>query len=390
MKIGILTFLHAFNYGAELQSFALQYKLRSLGYDVEVLDVYRPLDKEYKHTKNEKERFAPLYSYKNVSDIKSKFHKFVSSLCESFLTFFYQKYYKQRKIAFDEFHSRFTRVSERKYYNYLELYNYKMPYTHIIVGSDQVWNYTNPFSVEPYFLTFANNIKKISYAASIGHDQLPDVLEPLYKKWLIDFDKLSLRESQGVEIVKSITKRNDVVCTLDPTILLTKEEWMEAFSIKNTNGNPYIIMYLLSKSDFSIKIAKYISKKYGMDIKLITTDAFRLFKDRSIQYYCGVSPQEFVSLYANASFAITNSFHGTAFAVNFGIPFISTTRKTKRVNSRFINLLTKVKCIDRLMYESDCINYTAIDEIMSVKEMEISSIERERSFSLDFLQNALS
>ena len=392
MKIGILTFVHAYNYGAELQSFALQRKLRNLGLDAEVLNIYRPADSQYKHTNESDSRFKRLLQLSSKKDLKARVHVFVASLIEKFNYFVYHKNYVNRENNFSNFHLQYTKLSDKTYYNFQELYESKLSYTHIIVGSDQVWNFMNEFSVEPFFLTFAKNIKKISYAASIGHSELPQELVPYYRKWSNELDYISLREEQGAKIIRDITQRDDVVCTLDPTFLLTKDEWLSSLDLhKETGEEPYIIMYLLSRSPFSIELAKMVAAQKGLKIKIISTAAYSYNKDPEITYYDGVSPRIFVELFANASFAITNSFHGTSFAVNFNIPFISTSRSTKRYNSRFLTLLSNTGLKNRLIYEdlqklTDC--STVVDDNVDF-DLCNDYLNMARQQSLEFLSQSL-
>lgn len=386
MKIGILTFVHAYNYGAELQCFALQRKLRNMGYDCEVLNIYRPADSQYKTTKESKERFKQLYSYNSSKDLKAKMHTIAAKLLSSFLALFYNRSFVRREKNFSNFHKMYTNLSSRTYTNFFDLYSAEMPYTHLIVGSDQVWNFMNEFSVEPYFLTFAKKSRKISYAASIGHADVPIELQSYYKIWSSDFYSISLREERGVEIMKEITGRDDITCVLDPTLLLTKKEWCSSLKIIDSKKEKYVLLYLLSMSSFSIELAKQIARDKGYSIKIVSTAAISLNKDNEIEYYNGVSPRIFVELFASASFVITNSFHGTAFAINFNIPFYSTTRKSKRYNSRFINLLSKTYLIDRLIYEEDSIDIISTEVIFDKCNY---ALETERTHSLNFIEKSI-
>lgn len=392
MKIGILTFVHAYNYGAELQSFALQRKLRNMGLDAEVLNIYRPADPQYKHTKKSDSRFKRLLQLSSKKDLKARVHVFFAFLIERLNFYIHNKQYENREKNFTGFHLQFTKLSDKTYYNFQELYECQLPYTHMIVGSDQVWNFMNEFSVEPFFLTFAKSAIKISYSASIGHSELPKELVPYYRKWAGELDYISLREEQGAKIIRDITQRNDVTCTLDPTFLLTKNEWLNSLELRDDiEEEPYLIMYLLSRSPFSIELAKMIAAKRGLKIKLITTAAYSYSKDPEITYYDGVSPRVFVNLFANASFAITNSFHGTSFAVNFNIPFISTSRSTKRYNSRFLTLLSNTGFKDRLIYEdlqnlSDC--STVVDNDVNF-DLCNAYLKKARQQSLYFLSQSL-
>lgn len=389
MKIAILTFVHAYNYGAELQCFALQYKLRKQSYNVEVLDVYRPNDDEYIHSKETDKRFSNLFSHTNKSDIIGKFHIYVVNCLEQLFKIIYKEKYKTRKENFSGFHEKYTNLSSKKYYNFNDLYSGQLDYTHYIVGSDQVWNYSNYFSIEPYLLPFVKNGKKISYAASIGHSEIPDILYDIYKSNLNSFDSISVRESQGAQVLKEVTGREDIKTVLDPTLLLTKEEWCQALSIEINNNKPYVLLYLLSRSTYSIELALKLAARNNWDVIVITPGITPQYNYKNVQYICGASPRKFVELFAGASFVITNSFHGTAFSVNFRVPFISTTRYNKRYNSRFVNLLHITYLENRLVFEDDK-DYTIIDTLGKCDfSKSVSVLQDERNASLTFLYNSL-
>ena len=161
-------------------------------------------------------------------------------------------------------------MTKRKFYNFDSLYvaDWSL-FTHFIVGSDQVWNFENPFSPEPYFLTFVpETAKKISYAASLGHKILPNIVAKKYKQWLANFDSISLREQEGAELISRLLKK-DVKCVLDPTLLLSKQEWYDKFDLVNENVEKYVLVYVLVHSDYSINLAKYIASKLDLKVKLI-------------------------------------------------------------------------------------------------------------------------
>src|SRR5690606_19862408 len=160
--IATLTFLHAFNYGAELQAFVLQRKLRNMGYDVTLLDVYRPnKNPEYIDTGN----FRPIFEFKDEKAKTSIKNVIISKYITKFFSFLFPKRDKIRHKRFYTFHEQYSNLSKKRYYNFDSLYEENFDFTHFIVGSDQVWNFTNGFSPEPYFLTFVKDAKKISYAA---------------------------------------------------------------------------------------------------------------------------------------------------------------------------------------------------------------------------------
>lgn len=391
MKIAITTFVHAYNYGAELQCFALQNKLSRMGYNVSVLDIYRPFDTKYNNGKKTSVVFYKQYEQTGTTSLSRTLKIKAFKLLALLKKIRYNSLYVTRERNFENFHKQYTNLSKQVFTNFSDLYDMfdSSEYTHYIVGSDQVWNFSNRFPLDPYFLTFVKSGKKISYAASIGHQQIPDRLVEYYRERVADFDNISLREKQGESIIKGLTGREDIVTVLDPTLLLTKKEWIEQLEIQTKEEAPYIVMYLLSHSTFSIRLAKEIASFTGFKIKLITTDIVSNYHDNEIEFYNGVSPREFVRLFSSASFVVTNSFHGTAFAVNFNKPFFSTTRKDKSYNSRFINLLTKTNLLGHLLYEDETIPELSKDILSTDFSISNEQLSEERKYSLAFLKDAL-
>lgn len=395
-KIAVITYNKAFNYGGDLQCFALQYKLNKIGYCTEVLDIIRPIHPMYMHDLEDTAKFKPLFDYEEKFDTLSKIKAKISKLFGSFYTLFFYKTYRKREKVFKDFHEKYIAFSKESFTNFSHLYEFssKMDYTHYITGSDQVWNYTYPFSIEPYFLSFVKKGIKISYAASIGHSNIPEDIISLYKKWLSDFSFISLREDIGVELIKSITQRQDIYHVLDPTLLLTKYEWVNSLDLNTCEQgtidqkDKYVLVYLLSRSSYSIDLALEIAKRKSYGVKVISSNLYAPYlKKRNLQFILAEGPKTFVKLFKDAEFIITNSFHGTAFAINFNIPFFTTTRKNKRVNSRFHSLLTICSLTDRLVYENDANIYLPLKEINF--EHANASLEKERIKSLSFLQKAI-
>lgn len=383
MKIAILTFLHAFNYGAELQAFALQRKLRNIGYDVTLLDVCRPgKNPEYIMT----DYFKPIFAFTDNQTKTSGRNRLLSKYLTAFFKLIFPKRDKVRHDRFYSFHKQYTNLSTKKYLNFDALYSESFDFTHFIVGSDQVWNFTNGFSPEPYFLTFAKGAKRISYAASLGHSSIPDEIVPLYKEWINNFDSISLREKEGVEVISTLTQKK-VEHVLDPTLLLNKGEWLSSLGIsQKTNKEKYVLVYLLSKSDFSVKLAQKIAKQIGGIVKIIVPNVWSPYMlTAGVEPLYNAGPKEFIELFAGASFAVTNSFHGTCFSVNFNIPFYSTPHSTKKTNSRFVSLLSSVGLSDRILYDG-----TNSEITMNVDFSQPNTrLEQLRNKSLEYIINAL-
>ena len=330
MKIGILTFHRAINYGAFLQAFALKTYLSSLGHEVEVVD-YWPEGHADAY------RLLP-HTWKKRSLIgKIKF--FIS---------FVLRYTRAKKRR-----DGMQRLV-RKYFGLSDIPNYRTPETLtnlscdcVIYGSDQIWWK----STIPGYLGFdpvywgdyvSNNIRKIAYAPSMGIIDLTERDKDLIKKWLTNFDALSVRESALARAISSLTEQK-ISLVLDPVFLLSSAEW-ESYCI-HLKIEKYILYYNLIPTEESKRLVKELSTMFNCKVLEITGDV----KPFKIGKYClqTINAIEFISLIRNSCFVVTSSFHGTAFSILFRRQFyaIGMGQKSGRVSS----LLSKLDLDDRLL-----------------------------------------
>ncbi|MGJ8761391.1 MAG: polysaccharide pyruvyl transferase family protein [Polaribacter sp.] len=377
-KIGIITIVHVNNYGAELQAFALQYKLNKLGYNAELINYLFYKNPKFKSTKKS-QPFIQLSLKQRVKEFVYPYFKTVKSL----------PYLKQKKLRdnkFAEFHKLYTKQTNE--INTIDkLYNTKFDYDIYIVGSDQVWNPNTNINIEPYFLTFAPKDKlKVSYASSFGVNSIPLIHQEKYASLLGNLDKIGTREKTGVEIVKSISSK-EAKWVLDPTFLLNKKEWSE-FEVSEDIKKPYLLMYVLTDSDYISNLANQIAAKHSLQIVRICKNAFVEDKSENVINIIDAGPREYLGLFAKASFVLTTSFHGTCFSVNFNIPFFTILKKNKTNNSRQIDLLADLGIKDRILFLDDKVSYK---DAMSIDFTEVNiRLEKNRANSLNFLTDAIS
>ena len=217
IKIGIITFHCAYNYGAVLQTFALQSKLEMLGQEVEIIN-FRPniIIDGYKESVISGGKRAKLYKI-----IKNKQFKQAQSIR------------KKRYESFDLFVSEFLNLSCKTYLTTDELENEILNYNIYICGSDQIWNTELNGNENAYYLSFAkSDLKKISYAPSFGVEKIPKEEFQKVRVLLSEFTALSAREEQGVKILKEHLQL-DATHVLDPTLLITAEQWKSLASKNN-------------------------------------------------------------------------------------------------------------------------------------------------------------
>ena len=377
-KIGIITIVHVNNYGAELQAFALQHKLNKLGYNAELINYLFYKNPKFKPTKKS-QPFIQLSLKQRVKEFVYPYFKTVKSL----------PYLKQKKLRdnkFAEFHKLYTKQTNE--INTIDkLYNTKFDYDIYVVGSDQVWNPNTNINIEPYFLTFAPKDKlKVSYASSFGVNSIPLIHQEKYASLLGNLDKIGTREKTGVEIVKSISSK-EAKWVLDPTFILNKSEWSE-FEVSTDIKKPYLLMYVLTDSDYISNLANQIAKKHNLQIVRICKNAFVEDKSENVINIIDAGPREYLGLFAKASFVLTTSFHGTCFSVNFNIPFFTILKKNKTNNSRQIDLLADLGIKDRILFIEDKVSD---DDLMSINFADVNvKLEKNRNNSLKFLTDSIS
>ncbi len=352
-KIGILTFHRAHNYGAVLQSYALQLKTKSF-----IIDYYSPyIYDQYK-------LFKPLR--KNVI-------KFIISLVRDFRNY---KVNKKRYINFEKVISNLPLISLEETNNMSIL----------ITGSDQVWNpeITNGLS-DIYTLNFGNdNIKRISYAASVGNINNIEKYKNEYKDKISKLDRISVREESAKLELEKILPYKKIEVVLDPTLLLTEKEWNnEIKSIKSENKK-YILAYVVEENDNYLKIVNKLSKETGLGIIHFGRKNPGYNNEIKTCYTSG--PLEFVNLIKNADYIVTTSFHATVFSIIFNKKFWVVPHRT--TGSRVTDLLNKLGISHRIVNTLEEFEKRNYDENIDYNKVN-KILEKEREKSINWLADAI-
>lgn len=355
-KVGIISFHRAVNYGAVLQVYALNESIKRIGYEPITID-YRNQFIQYAYDLN------PLHS----SDWKGFLIRILT-------------YNSRKKKAqkFEEFREKYIALDKITNLYYKDM-NY---YDKFITGSDQVWNFAQTHFDKAFFLDFVSDSKKKnSYGASFGFEHIPNQYLDDYKELLADFNCISVREEQGANIISNLLNRNAEV-VLDPTMLLSKKDWTN-ISQDYTGKKDYILIYPMATSRSLLDFAINLSKKTNCEIICVSN---ALGKRIKVTYATEVGPQEFLGLFKNAKYIVTNSFHGTAFAINFNKHFFTEMLPPPaQVNSRLENILDTFDLRGRQIINGK--NSNIFDEIDYIKVNE--KLESERQRSLDFLKRIL-
>ncbi len=233
-----------------------------------------------------------------------------------------------------------------------DLYNNKLEKFDVYVcGSDQIWNpvvISEDMKINPiFFLDFApKNAKKISYASSIGHHHFTEKEKKDVENYLTDFSMISVREKDGKEKLKKILPNRKIYHVVDPTLLLTKKEWLKTFSITlKKPKEKYLLVYSVPRSKLIKEAVVYFADKLNLKIVAIDKMLIPLMKvDKQIR---NAGPKEYIELFANASFIITDSFHGTCFSVNFEKPFVAIS--AGKIQNRIVNLLDQLDINNKIL-----------------------------------------
>lgn len=341
MKVGIITVQKSINYGACLQSYALWRYISSLGFDCEIIDLHRPLHDDFIPSK----RFKPLRKHEN----KNLLRKVLSPVKSFFVS---KKGIKKSYLSLAAKHRFECFNNQIKYSNPYrgieELYYNPPRYDIYISGSDQIWNPTMPYCIEPYFLGFVNNTgRKISYASSVGLSYLLPEEEELYKVWLSDYDSIAVREETGRAMISRITQRNDIYQVCDPTFLLDIKEW-EYQLVQPNYSSKYIFLFTLSYNPTLIKFCEKLKKTSDYDVIYIC-QKHPSNVATGFLHVTDAGPCEFLGYIKNAGLMITDSFHGTVFSLLFETNMFTYISPNNKRGSRIVDLLEKYDLSDHLL-----------------------------------------
>lgn len=370
-KIGILSYFNYYNYGSMLQGFALQYYIRSLGYDIDCeLINYRGVpptnSSKWRKIITRISRLGYYLSHIKEIQTKSKYaHKFA-----------------ERNQYFDDFLKTKTFTTNILYRNKTQLMKNPPIYDIYVTGSDQTWSpkVSGGFEFTPMFLDFAvEGSKKAAYAPSIGVNSFTCEQEQYIKDKLQSYSIISCREIGGASILSNIIGKK-IPAVVDPTLLLNKEIWKSLAHSTNIEEK-YIFCYFLGERQYYRDFAKQLSKQTGLPIYYIPVNWREFSDDSNLIWNAG--PLDFVGLIKNAEYICTDSFHGVAFSSNLNKNFYSFVKHSGAANagdnSRLFDYLKRIGLEKRLLtsYDGGKINIDNIDySVVNEKIIE----ERNKSY----------
>ena len=356
MNVGIFTFPNSISYGAVLQMYALYHTVENLGHTPEVINYQNSYMKHEQHFRKRswlRRNAVKLLHHK-------KYHKF---------HLFEQAYLSIRpsKVLSDP--QRLPELAKR--------------YNAVICGSDQVWNPDITDSDLSYFLNFCDGkTKRVAYAPSFGHSEFSDVFLPAIRAELEKFKALSVREEPGQALISDLLGKNvPLVC--DPTLLMDSHEWEQLEKPHAAAEGAYVLYFTVKSSATLWAQCKAFAKEKGLKIVVVGGNPLKQWKHRNenIQYAVDIGPEEWLYLIHHARYIFTNSFHGTAFSINYRKDFY--VELPSFANSRLIQIMQIFGLSSRILDEH-VPNGTAVD--YSVTTQVLPQIRRA---SMDYLSEAL-
>lgn len=337
MRIGILTFHNAHNFGALLQCYALRSCLKSKYAYVDIVN-YSPalLTRRYD--------LFPYYPYqKTFGEFKSAIWAFSRNLRN--LPAFCQRSRKMRRFI-----SEYLAVSDNKLESADELET--LEYERFIMGSDQIWNPDITLGMDRAFWgDFAKSAssKCIAYAASMGRNRLEGRYLEAFKRYVVNFSAISVRESSAVPFVREYaTCPVRAVC--DPVFLLTGGQWRDLSQKAEVKiRNPYLLVYYTEYNAGLIEFAERAAREKALPLIFLNRNNAQGSKQHS--YLTGIGPLEFLLCIANAGYVVTNSFHATALSVLLHKQFMVFSHSS--LGARITDMLGTLSLNSRLAQNSD-------------------------------------
>ena len=372
MKTGLVTFYHIHHYGAALQAAATERAVETLGHECEIIDYFVNQDNALFR--------RPTGLGSAAADAHTALH--------------YQAL-KTRYERFEQFSRDHLRISAHRYPSAAELRQAQLPYDAILSGSDQIWNpkiFPNGH-FDPVFFGAFSDRRKIAYAPSFGIPKVPEDMEQELRSYLDAFSHLSVRERQGQAIVTEVTGQT-VPVVLDPTLLLTAEQWSTAASRhmvaqggrQALTPQGYILCYCINRPGALAPYIQEFARRSGLPV--VQLCGIRQKVHPKARCILDAGPAEFLELFENAAFVFTNSFHGTVFSTQFRVPFftaVSPAELADPESSRTFSLLSRLGLSDRIVGQGST---DALETPVDWDAVEPRLLAA-RAASLEYLRDAL-
>lgn len=384
MKIGLVCNYYIYNYGSVLQSYALQQFVCNTGREIEVINYHDVANRAQKVEILLKLKLKDLL---NINKIVSKLNMKREMKCDE--SYFHIVY--ERKKSYDEFVAKHFFLS-KKCGSISEVQRLCAEYHTILLSSDQLWGPADLIRDYHTLRQFPKNKKRVAYATSFGVANLPTFLNTVVYDFIPQIDCVSVREKSGQNLIKKICGR-DVPVVVDPTMLLSKEQWKAVFSEDRIIKERYVFCYFLGENKKHIQAVKeFCGEKKLKLVSILHPENYNTKGYRFADIYPdGVGPAEFLNLIYNAEYVVSDSFHASVFSSIFNKKFMVFDRYNSTAgesrNTRIENLLNMLELTDR--------HFTYQNTLSSLMDKEIDwclvsrRLEQSRNYSIEYLENSL-
>lgn len=353
MKIGIITFHGAYNFGSVLQAYALQTYLENYSKDMQC---------EIINYRSQIQRGLYEYPWKRYESLPVYWSKIVLHHSR-----------KEKQKRFESFMKNHLHLTD-ELDSTEDLTDEKLKCDLYVCGSDQIWNWRAADATEAYYLPLIRGDKKVSYAVSFGagggrnlSEQQSQLETALH--YIKEFKSLSVRESAGGRLLKEKIGRDSEVL-LDPTLLLSRSDWdlLTKSDIKLEAGK-FILFYTIGYTEKEREMALFLGRKYNVPVVVtILLDSKELVDIKLIKETKS-GPKDFLWLVKNARCVFTTSFHGTAFSIIFHKEFWSYVGEK---DERKTTLLKSLHLEERAVFASD--NFP--DKVFSAVPIKWDDVDR--------------
>ena len=362
MKVALITLHRVYNYGTVLQAWSTQQVLEDAGHEVSVIDYITP-------SRTKKAIFLEPAANGNQRGLRKwayRFFKLFSILL--------------KEMTFGSFVQANLHLT-KQYVTAEDLDNDPPKADVYVTGSDQVWNSKYNHGVDRgFFLDFLpEDAHRVAFVASFGATQLSAGEQKEIGRYVGRYQALSVRASSAQKILESLG-RPDAVWLIDPTLQIRKETWISMASKRLVKEKYCILMLLYNEDNHATEYARKIANAKGLKLVKVSWEMKKPpMVDRLMTHR---SPTDFLSLFYNADFVVTNSFHGLAFSINFEKQFVVVPRN--EFNSRIESLLQLTGLEDRMVSSEQDALGAACREIAYKPVREV--LERERERATEFIR----
>jgi len=356
MNVGILTFPNSASYGAVLQMYALYHTLEALGHKPEVINYKNAYMRQQKHVGK-----------------SALLRRSVSKLLHLKMYSRFNQFEKKQMVRYPR-----AAIKDPRGLSLLT-----KRYDAVVCGSDQVWNPDITGGDLSYFLNFCDaDTRRVAYAPSFGISKFSDDFSRAIRDDLEKFHALSVREAPGRSLISELTGM-DVPLVCDPTLLMTGDDWDLLEKPHSAAKGDYIFYYTIRTSPTLWNQCREFAREKGLKIVAVGGNPLTKWKarDEIVTKVIDIGPEEWLYLLHHARYVFTNSFHGTAFSINFRKDFY--VELSSLTNSRLTQITQMLGLTGQIVGQMP-LSGAAVD--YSYAEQVLPEI---RKASIDYLSGAL-